>query len=151
MSDAFPQQTAPFDEDLWLTCPGPEVFNPFANPSPDLMEPLIPSNKTETKPVIINKLIKGRGFNDYFKHKIQNIFQNLSFLERSHLINRLFDVLSCLELQIEDYISVFEEYYYDVETKEFEPFSKIYEEFENDEVFFLEEYEREYKGIMSKL
>ena len=155
MSDPFPQQTA-FDEDLWSSLlsypgpevfhPGPEVFKPFANP--DFIEPLIPSNKSETKPAIIKKLIKGRGFNDYFKPKMQNIFQNLTYLERCHMINRLFDVLSCLELPIEDYISVFEDYYYDVETKEFEPFSKVYEEFENNEVFLLEEYEREYKGLV---
>ena len=65
------------------------------------------------------------------------------------MISRLFDVLWVLELRMEDFYDVFEDFYYDIDQEDFEPIMmRVEEEIENMELCFLEEYEREYKDLL---
>ena len=65
------------------------------------------------------------------------------------MISRLFDVLWVLELKTEDFYEVFEDFYYDIDQEDFEPImARVDEEIENMELYFLEEYEREYKDLL---
>lgn len=65
------------------------------------------------------------------------------------MISRLFDVLWVLELRMEDFYEVFEDFYYDLDQEDFEPIMmRVYEEIDHMELCFLEEYEREYKDLL---
>lgn len=105
-------------------------------------------NNLSQKPRYRKKLYSSPLIGSFLKPKIQSICTAFSYNEKCHCASRLFEVLVNLEWPLEDYLSVLEEFYYDVDTREFEPMSNVYEEIENKDICFLEEYEREYKGLV---
>jgi len=139
MSDSL----LPFDQEdeIWahfLSNPEPEP-NPFF----DLPVLLSPNRVLRKKPMRTSEI------NMYLKPRIQSCFKSLNFRERCRLIKKLYDVLCVLELNLEDFYEVFEDFYYEMEKEDFEPLmATIYDEIENQEVCFLEEYEREQKELL---
>ena len=164
MSDSPVPQNSLMDEDIWeniLAHPSFDPQNLYENPvenpkkSKDLLnhknnEPI----KIQPKTVLKRHSHKKKGSHktrneiEYLRPHIKSLFKSLTYSERSNLINVLLRVISDLEKTTNKYDEVFEDFYYDVETEDFEPMNNVYNEFDNTEICFLDEYEREYKSLL---